>query len=274
MKKAIIISIIIFFQIISIGSFAQSLTDQWRLIKISEVYSRHSPQATEFIYDDAGKLKMIKYYHNNKKWDGSAVKDFVYNTEGLITSYKQYGGRDTVQSVFSYDDQNRLISSKQITYNWKKETKHEKRKVVTNSKKFSYKGNEIKESRLLAYPGGDRIIDETTYTLDENGNIIGNVKNDLLSQTTEKYISGEFDNKPSPMLFTGAYFNTEIQSKQNGKQGHLETWRAPESTKSIYDANGMLKKKLIIEKDEYYTTTSEYTYTYAKIKSLAKPVIK
>jgi hypothetical protein len=91
-------------------------------------------------------------------------------------------------------------------------------------------------------------------------------RKDMATMKVEKYISGDFDNKPNPNLFTGAYFYTAIQSKQNGKEGYWEGMAAPEKTESVYDAQGMVKKTIITEKDENSMKTSEYTYTYAKIK--------
>ncbi len=88
----------------------------------------------------------------------------------------------------------------------------------------------------------------------------------MATMKVEKYICGDFDNKPNPNLFTGAYFYTAIQSKQNGKEGYWGGMVAPEKTESIYDAQGLVKKTIITEKVENSMITSEYTYTYAKIK--------
>ena len=271
MKIAISITCF-FFQIISVGCYAQQLIDEWRLVKISAVYTHENPNTSEYIYDNAGKLKTINYYYNNnygKKWDSSALKDFVYDKDGRIVSFTKYDVQVNLQYILTYDKQNRLLS-KQIS-KITKGTKPGKPKVV-DMLKYSYKENEIKESRSV--PPSEKITDETTYRLDKKGNIIRQERKDMLNMKTEKYVCGDFENNPNPNLFTGAYFYTAIQSKQNGKEGYWEDMKMPEKTESVYDAIGMVKKTVITEKDELNTTTTEYSYTYAKIKSPAKSFVK
>ena len=273
MKKSVIISVLVCFQFIFSGSFAQSLTEEWRLIKISSEYSESNPNTSEYLYDNAGKLQTINYYYNNnygKKWDGSAVKNFVYNKEGRITGFTKYDETGNLQYTLDYDQQNRLIYKK--ISKLIKSGGTEKAGTVTDILKYSYKGNEIKESRTL--PPSEKVADETTYTINEKGNVIRMERTDMVTKKKDKYTSGDFDKRPNPNLFTGAYFYTAIQSKENGKEGHWEGMNAPEKTESDYDAIGLVKKTLITEKIDNNITTSKYTYTYAKIKPAAKPGLK
>jgi len=267
MIKAII-SITLCSLFISIGTYAQSQISEWRLVKISQVYTRDNPNTSEYIYDDWGKLKAINQYYNDKsgkKWDGTTVKDFVYNKGGYITAFTNYEATGNLQYVLDYDNKNRLIKRQiyKIAANGKTPAKK-----LAYVLKYSYKGNEIKES--LIKPPSESVVDETTYTLDLKGNIIRMERKDMATMKVEKYTSGDFDNNPNPNLFTGAYFYTAIQSKQNGKEGYWEGMAAPEKTESVYDAQGMVKKTIITEKDENSMITSEYIYTYARIRIPSK----
>lgn len=271
MKKAITITTLIILSF-TICSYAQSITDGWRLVKISQVYSRDNPNTSEYIYDDGGKLKAINHYYNNNygnKWDSSSVKDFVYDKSGCMSGFTKYDVAGNLQYIMSYDIKHRIIN-KQI-YKISANTKTPAKKL-NQILKYSYKGNEVKESSIV--PPSDKVVDETTYTLDERGNIIRLERKDMMTLKTNKYICGDYENKPNPNLFTGAYFYTAIQSKQNGKEGHWEDMQAPEKTESTYDVNGMVKKTIITEKDEKSSFTSAYTYSYAKMKLPAKPAVK
>ncbi len=129
MIKAII-SITLCCLFISFGSYAQSQISEWWLVKISQVYSRDNPNTSEYIYDDWGKLKTINHYYNNnfgKKWEGSTVKDFVYNKGGYITSFISYDATGNLQYVIDYDSKNRLIKRQiyKIAANAKTPTKNQ-----------------------------------------------------------------------------------------------------------------------------------------------------
>jgi YD repeat-containing protein len=73
MKKAINISLLIIFQFISLGSFAQKLTDQWRLIKTTQ-----SSEGNTYKYDAKGRLIEINEL-NTKKEAAQVITDFVYD---------------------------------------------------------------------------------------------------------------------------------------------------------------------------------------------------
>ena len=267
MTKAIINSSLCFLFIL-FCSFAQSQSTEWRLVKISQVYSHENPNTSEYIYDDKGRIKIINQYYNDKagkKWDGTAVKDFVFNKAGYITGFTSYDASGNLQYVIDYDSKNRVIKRQIYKINADTKTPAKKLAYVLN---YSYKGNEITES-LINSPAVS-IADITTYMLDRNGNIIRMERKDMATNKVEKYIPGEFDNKPNPNLFTGGYFYTAIQSKQNEKEGYWEGMAAPLKTEFVYDAEGMLKKTTVTEKEENKIKTSEYTYTYAKIKIPAK----
>jgi predicted nucleotidyltransferase len=147
----------------SFGSYAQSQISEWRLVKISQIYSHDNPNTSEYIYDDWGKLKAINQYYNDnsgKKWDGITVKDFVYNKGGYITGFINYEATGNLQYVFDYESKNRLI--KRQIYKIAANAKNPAKKLAYVLK-YSYKGNEIKES--LIKPPSESIVEETTSRL-------------------------------------------------------------------------------------------------------------
>jgi hypothetical protein len=264
MKKAISISLFIIFQFISIGSFAQQLTDDWRLTKKTWVHPREGKVEWIYSYDATGKITAINYYQSKKLH--SIQKGFVYNNQSRISSYKISfaDGADTIQQLFSYDDKNRLLSVKEVEF--KKSGKRTNR-----TQTFSYTKNEIKESKVKQTFGG-KLTDEITYSLDEKGNMVR--KTSIQDgKKTDDYIYGEYDNKPNPLIFTGAYFYTELSSKQNGKEGYWENDK-PAKTIFTYTPSGMLQNAAVTYMLDNRGYTHQYIYTYAKIKSASTPSIK
>ena len=269
MKKEITLTLIIFLQLLWLNSTAQQLTNDWRLTKISRIESGGNPVTTEYAYDNTGRLTTINYFYNNNfgsKWDGSAVKDFVYDKGGHIASYAKYDITGNLQYSFTYDNKNRIVQKK--IYKVSKDAKTETRKIF-QLLNYSYKGNQIIESRMHTLSG--KVADETTYTFNDKGNIIGHQRRDMSTMKIEKYICGKFDDKPNPLRFTGADFYTNIQSKHNGEEGYWEGTTTPVKTESTYDSKGLVKKTVITEKFENNIITTEYNYSYAEIKPIAAP---
>ena len=262
MKKATFTAFYLFF--IFFCSFAQAAHDEWRLIKIAQVYSNEKPNTSEYVYNKKGELTAIYQYYNNnfsKDADNSSTKDFVYNNAGYITSFTQYDPERITLYELGYDSKNRLISKQLSILNTNGKLKEKK---LANIIKYSYAGNEIKES--YSTPASQKVIDVTAYIFDVKGNIIRQERKEMATMKTEKYICGDFDNKPNPNLFTGGYFYTGIQSKQNEKNGHWEGMTPAQKSVFVYDAQGMLEKTTVTETDDNKLKTSVYTYTYAKIK--------
>ncbi|MEJ7826600.1 MAG: hypothetical protein WKF91_00330 [Segetibacter sp.] len=98
-------------------SFAQSQSTEWRLVKISQVYSHDNPNTSEYIYDNQGRIKAINQYYNDKvgkKWDGTVVKDFVFNKAGYITGFTSYDASGNLQYVIDYDSKTGCLSGRSI----------------------------------------------------------------------------------------------------------------------------------------------------------------
>ncbi len=267
--KKITTSLIVFLQLLWLHNTAQTLTNEWRLIKISRTETGSSPVTTEYLYDKAGRLTTIKYYYNNNfgnKWDGSSVKDFVYDKSGRISSYIRYDVQGNFQYLFSYDNKNR-IARKQL-YKLGKEAKTETKKIF-QTLNYTYKENQIIESLMV--PLTEKVADITTYTFDEKGDIIGQQRKDMSTMKVQKYICGKFDDKPNPLLFTGGDFYTNIQSKHNGEEGYWEGMTPPIKTECTYDSKGLVKRTVITEKVENNIINTEYNYTYAEMKVVAGP---
>ncbi len=281
MKKAISLSLLIIFQFISIGSFAQQLTNEWRLTKKTWFHPGEGMMEWIYSYDATGKITNIKYYQGKKKLY-SIQTEFIYNEQNLITSYKEsISGRVDYQHVFKYDDQDRLISAEEIYITPTDQLSDEDRKMkkiqrtTTFTQTFSYKKNEIKENTKRPSFGG-LLTAEITYSMDEKGNMVRKTSIQDSKKTAEAeniYIYGEYDNKPNPLIFTGAYFYTELSSKQNGKEGYYGNEKPPK-TILTYSPSGLLQNASVTYMLDNRGYTHQYTYTYAKIKSAPKPVVK
>ena len=262
MKKLIRLSVII--QFISICSFAQSLTDERRLIKKTWILPNGESSMSEYSYDGLGRINRIKQYENKKFH--STQSAFVYNSQNLITSYNESfaDGADTIQQLFSYDIQNRLISIIEVEFK-------NSGKRTTLTRTFSYTSDEIRESQVRLSFGG-KLIDAIKYTLDEKGNMVRktSIQN---GKKAADFIYGDYESKPNPLIFTGAYFYTELSSKQNGKEGYWEGG-TPSKTNFTYSPNGLLQNAAITYILDNRAYTHQYIYTYAKIKYPVKVVVK
>jgi len=270
MKKAISMSLFIIFQFISLGSLAQQLTDEWRLTKKTWVHPGEGKMEWIYSYDPTGKITALKYYQGKKLH--SIQTGFVYDSQSRISRYIEVltSGADTTEYLFSYDDKNRLLSVK--------EKEFKKGNVLTRT--FSYAKNEIKESASFKSTRfGEFSVREITYELDGNGNMARKTMiqdGEKAVQPENIYIYGEYDNKPNPLIFTGAYFYTELLSKQNGKEGYSETLEKYKPAKTVftYSTLGILQNAAVTYMLDNRGYTHQYIYTYAKIKTLAKPVVK
>ncbi len=259
MKKAIGIYLIL--QFISLGIFAQQLSDGWRLTKKIWISPNEGNAEWIYSYDATGKISAIKYYQGKKLH--SIKKGFVYNNQSLISSYKESfaDGADTIQLLFSYDDKNRILSITEVEF--KKSGKR-----TNDTRTFTYTKNEIKESKIKSSFGG-KLIDEITYSIDDKGNMVRKTSIQDGKKTAD-YIYGEYDNKPNPLIFTGAYFYTELLSKQNSKEGYWENDK-PAKTIFTYTPSGMLQNAAVTYMLDNRGYTHRYRYTYAKLNFSITP---
>jgi hypothetical protein len=272
MKKIISISLIIILHFISIGSFAQQLPDDWRLTKKTWVHPGEGKLEWIYSYDATGKITAIKYYQNKKLH--STQRAFVYDSQNRISRYQESLTKGApTEHLFSYDDKNRLLSVKE-----KMSRDNGKQDILTRT--FSYTNNEIKESKSFnSARYGEQPASEITYELDGTGNMVRKTTiedGEKIAQPENIFIYGEYDNKPNPLIFTGAYFYTELASKQNGKEGYSETLEKYKPAKTIftYSPSGMLQNAAVTYMLDNRGYTHKFTYTYAKIKSALKPVVK
>ena len=250
---------------ISASPQAQQLTNEWRLEKKSWVLPNGESSLSEYIYDALGRMYRIKHYENKKLQ--STQGEFMYDKAGHIVSYKEFypGGTDTMHYFFTYGDENRVLSVKEIKH------KSTGEKQTTLTRVFSYNSKEIRESMVQPSFGG-KLTDEITYSLDEKGNMVRKISIQN-SKKTADYIYGEYDNKPNPLIFTVAYFYTQLLSKQNSKEGYWENDK-PAKTFFTYSTNAMLQKTVVTYMLDNRPYTHKYTYSYSKIKSASKAVIK
>ncbi len=227
-----------------------------------------------YSYNATGKITAIKYYQGKKLH--SIQAGFVYDSQNRISKYIELltSGADTTEHLFSYDDKDRLLSVKEKNFR-----KNGKLDILT--KTFSYTKNEIKESTSFESSRfGKLSVREITYELDGNGNITRKTKieDGQKNAEAENIIYGEYDNKLNPLIFTGAYFFSDISSKQNGKEGYdasdLEKRYKPAKEIFTYSPSGMLQNAAVTYILDNRGYTHQYTYTYPKIKSAPKPVVK
>ena len=264
MKKTVTLCIIIFSIIISESGYAQQLTDEWRLIK--KTWTPPGEGKTEWIYDYdvMGKVTNIKYYQGKKLH--STLAAFVYNGHNLIDSYKESfsDGADTIQHFFEYDQQNRILSAKEVKF----KKSGEKRNTLIQS--FSYNAHKIIERRIRTSFGG-KLNDEISYKLDEEGNIVSKTTIEDGKKSLD-YIYGEYDSKPNPLLFTGAYFYTQLLPKQNCKEGF---WDGDKSAETIftYNPKGMLQNATITYTLDNRLYTHQHYYIYTQVKHTRKPAV-
>jgi len=256
MKKNI--TTILFFLSIFVSSniHAQPSPNEWRLVKRTWAMVGDALERYEYKYDGAGRITEFKNYRGKSLI--LTEKDFVYNKTGQITRYETvFSDSDPYSHLMTYDQQGRLKSREEIRHRVSSG-----KDQTTLTQNFSYSQNQMIEKKLRSSFGG-KLIDETTYSLDSKGNFTKKTGMDLNSNVkAQDYIYGNYDNKPNPLAFTGAYFLTEPQSPNAGGEGY---WQGSSSPTSSFTHNkDSLVSKMIIT----YTTsdggkvnhTHEYTY--------------
>jgi len=259
--KNILLSIVFFLSAcFSYGIHAEASSDQWRLVKKTWALPGDALERYEYQYDTAGRIIEMRNYRGKKL--NLSEKDFVYDDHGRISSYQiVFGDSDPYRHVMTYDQQGRLKSHEEIRHR-----RESGKDQVTLTRTFSYGANTITENKTRASFGG-KLADETTYFLDAKGNFIRKTGIDQNSgQKSQEYIFGNYDDKPNPLIFTGAYFLTELNSRHAGGEGFWEG--SPTATSSFTHNKDSLVSKMVIT----YTTSDggkvnhTYEYTYVKIK--------
>lgn len=259
-KKTHILLLAVSLQIISLTTFAQEIANEWRLTNKSWKLPNGESSRLNFTYDSKGQIVKIQDYQNNRLH--ATQGEFLYNKQNRIISYNETfsDGADTIKHVYRYDDQNRLISAEEI-----KMKKAGNRTTLT--KTFSYEKNKINEHRIRPSFGG-KLVDEIIYELDGSENM---VRKTTISdgKKTADYIYGEYDKKPNPLIFTGAYFFTELSSAYNSKEGYWENDK-PARTIFTYTTAGLLQNAAITFILDNRPYTHNYKYTYSRIKTSSK----
>ena len=239
-------------------SHAQPNANEWRLVKRTWAMVGDALERYEYKYDNAGRITELKNYRGKNLV--LTEKDFVYNNLGQTTRYKMvFSDSDPYSHVLTYDQQGRLKSHEEIRHR-----ASSGKNQTTLTKDYSYWQNQIIEKKIRSSFGG-KLIDETTYLLDSKGNFTRKTGMDLNSNVkAQDYIYGNYDNRPNPLLFTGAYFLTEPQSPYAGGE-----WEgSPTATSSFTHNKDSLLSKMIIT----YTTSDggkvnhTHEYTYGRLK--------
>lgn len=263
--KILIASVIFLSQFIATSSQAQQLTDVWRLEKTTWVLPNGESSVSEYRYDAQGRMNRIRHYENKKLQSTQAA--FMYDQAGLIVNYIEFYplGADRMQYYFTYDNQHRLVGIDEIKHKYTGATQT----MLTRS--FSYNSNEIKESKIQPSFGGT-LSKEITYSLNQKGNIVRSSSKEN-GKNTADYIYGEYDENLHPLAFTAAYFNTQFLPRHYNKEGYWEGDK-PAKTTCIYNTDGMLQNASVTYTLDNRPYTHKYNYSYSKIRSASKPVIK
>lgn len=214
----------------------------------------------EYKYDGAGRITELRNYRGKNLI--LTEKDFVYNNLGQITRYKMvFSDSDPYSHALTYDPQGRLKSHQEIRHR-----ASSGKDQITLTQDYSYSHNQIIEKKVRPSFGG-KLIDETTYSIDSQGNFTRKTGMDLNSNVkAQDYFYGNYDNKPNPMIFTGAYFLTEPKSLYAGGEGEWEG--SPAATSSFSHNQDSLLSKMVVS----YTTSDggkvnhTHEYTYVKLK--------
>ena len=260
MKKIVIFVLMLLSTPCAFASKVHSNTDQWRLVKSTWAMVGEPLERYEYKYDSAGKIIEYKNYRGKKLI--LSEKDFVYNNLGQIIRYGvDVGDADPYSHLMTYDEQGRLKSHEEIRHR-QYPGNGKPKDQITLTQNFSYSQNKIIEKKIRPSFGG-KLIDETTYWLDSNGNFTKKTGMNLNTMVkAEDYNFGNYDTAPNPLIFTGAYFLIEPQSQNAGGDG--EWGSNPMASSSFTHNEDSLVSKMIIT----YTTsdggkvkhTHEYTY--------------
>ena len=269
MKKTINISLLIIIQFLSLGSFAQKLTDQWRLIKTTQ-----SGEGNTYKYDAKGRLIEMNEL-NTKKSAAQVHTDFVYNEKGLITSYKLTYKKveedyDYFLFTYTYDDEERVTSINEV------HKKYAPHKEVKNFylQKFKYSPGLITQINERTSFGG-RQRDSVLNYVDKNGITTKKILY-YLSEDGSKIKNKEEVVYPpilktcaNPYIFTGSYFKTLSEASQISLVESSIDTNKHYSDKYTYTFNkeGLLLTINNTKRDLRYGVNFKYinTYTYIKI---------
>lgn len=258
--KYIFIVIVFLSLLIAIPAKAETSVNKWRLVKKAWLLPGDAADIYEYKYDAAGRVSEIR--NLSGKTLKNTEKDFVYEGDRIKRCSLYIKGSKMYTYEFTYDGQGLLSSRKDITH----DIYSGKPDKITLTRDFRYEANKIIENKSRSSFGG-KLIDETVYALDGNGNFIRKTGMDLNSKVkAQDYDYGNYDKRLNPLQFTGAYFFTDIQSNLAGGDG---AWEGTQPATSSFVANkdGLLGKMIVT-----YTTSDggkvnhTYEYTYVKIE--------
>ncbi|MEO8002054.1 MAG: hypothetical protein ABI644_09260 [Arenimonas sp.] len=259
--KNILFAVLFLSLIISIPAGAQPSVNQWRLVKINWQLPGDAADIYEYKYDSAGRVSEIR--NLSGKTLKNTEKDFVYDSDNRIKSCSLYiKGNKLYTYEFTYDDEGRLTSRKDITH----DVNYGKPDKVTLTRNFRYEDNKIIESKSRSSFGG-KLIDETVYEIDDDGNFIRKTGMDLNSKVkAQDYTYGNYDSRLNPLQYTGAYFFTDLESRHAGGDGAWED-TVPATSSFTANKDGLLGKMIIrYTLSDGGTVNHTYAYTYVKLK--------
>ncbi len=247
--------------LIAIPANAEPSVNQWRLVKKTWLLPGDSLDIYEYKYDGAGRVSEIR--NLSGKTLKNTEKDFVYDSDNRITSSSLYiKGSKLYSYEFTYDKQGHLASRNDITH----DVNYGKPDKITLERTFRYESDRVIESKSRSSFGG-KLIDETVYDLDGNGDFIRKTGMNLNSKVkAQDYTYGNYDTRLNPLQYTGAYFFTDLDNRHAGGDGAWEG-SAPATSSFTANKDGLVGKMIVT-----YTLSGgsrvnhTYEYTYVKIK--------
>jgi len=261
MKKAIRLSLLIIFQLLSVSSFAQQLTDDWRLTKKVYVEPDGVTFHWEYFYEKDGRIQKVKSFGKGQLL--TTDSKFKFDNNGKITSFSSVGADAEdipYTSKIQYDDKGRVskitgadASGQQI--------------FPTNT--YSYSGNKTTVIKVPVILGTSREITTPYFEHSE----YYTEKGDYIEMTEErpseiqKFIIFPRKNpksllEPDPDSFTAGYESFLLWAFRG--YGHIQV-RTALASKITKDKNGLIVSVVVSPSVAGKTYTEKVKYTYTKI---------
>ena len=259
--KKLIFAVLCLSMLSGLPANAEPSVSQWRLVKKTWLIPGDSLDIYEYKYDGAGRVSEIR--NLSGKTLKNTEKDFVHDSDNRITSSSLYiKGNKLYTYEFTYDSQGRLTSRNDITH----DVNYGKPDKVTLARSFRYEDQKIIESQSRSSFGG-KLIDETVYAVDRDGNLIRKTSMKANSKVkADVYTYGNFDSRPNPLQFTGAYFFTDIDSRHAGGDGAWDD-SEPATSSFVTNKDGLVGKMIVTYTLSGGSKVSHtYEYTYVKLK--------
>jgi len=263
MKKTFSLSLLIIIQFISIGSFAQQLTDEWRLTKKAHVNETDGVNIRwEYFYEKDGRIQKVKFFQKGELI--SVDSKFKFNNNGKITSFSSTGADAELlfTAKIQYDDKGRVskitgadVSGEQIH--------------PTNT--YSYSGNKTTVLKVPVILGTSADITKPYYEHME----FYTEKGDYIEMTEEQPSEIQKWNifpgknpkallEPDPDSFTAGYESFLLWAFRGASLIMDQTALASKITK---DKNGLIVSVVMSRPVAGKTYTDKIYYSYTKISA-------